>query len=292
MDQELLNPEMMRVAEQLAKDSIRYGLDLVGAIALLVVGWFAASWVRRKLRKALLLLPQFDRMVAALLSNLARYVILVLVLVAVLAQFGVQTASILAVMGTIGLGIGLALQGTLSNIAAGFMLLFLRPFKVGDYIDAEGIAGTVVEVGLFATELTTYDGIFLAVPNNQIWSRSVLNYSRLPTRRMDIVVSISYDDDTAKAMTALEDLVRHDDRVLQDPRPQIMVKELADSSVNLNVRFWTTVEAYWDLLWDMNKATREAVEAVGCSIPYPQRDLHIVSPEGLKLEGDAVRRPA
>ena len=292
MDQELLNPEMVRVAEQLARDSIRYGLDLVGAIALLVVGWFAAGWVRRKLRKALLLLPQFDRMVAALLSNLARYVILILVLVAVLAQFGVQTASILAVLGTIGLGIGLALQGTLSNIAAGFMLLFLRPFKVGDYIDAEGISGTVVEVGLFATELTTYDGIFLAVPNNQIWSRSILNYSRLPTRRMDIVVSISYDDDTAKAMTALEDLVNYDDRVLQDPRPQIMVKELADSSVNLNVRFWTTIDAYWNLLWDMNKATRDAVEAVGCTIPFPQRDLRIVNPEGLKLDGEAKDRPA
>ena len=282
MENELLNPETIQLAKTLSADMLRYTLDLVGALALLVVGWYAASWVRRNLRRALTALPQFDRTVAVALSNLARYVILILVLVAVLAQFGVQTASILAVMGTIGLAIGLALQGTLSNIAAGFMLLFLRPFKVGDYIDAEGIEGTVDEVGLFATQLTTYDGIFLAVPNNQIWSRSILNYSRLPTRRMDIVVSIAYEDDTAKAMTALEDLVRHDERVMTDPKPKVMVKELADSSVNLNVRFWTSTAHYWDLMWHMNKATREAVEAVGCTIPYPQRDLHIVTPEALK----------
>ena len=170
---------------------------------LLVAGWIAAGWVRRGLRRALMRLPGADATVSAVLSNLARYTILVLVLIAILAQFGVQTASILAVLGTAGLAIGLALQGTLSNIAAGLMLLFLRPFSVGDYIDAEGIAGTVDEVGLFNTELTTFDGVYRAVPNSQIWSRAILNYSRLPTRRLDLVIGVDYGDDLERALSEI-----------------------------------------------------------------------------------------
>ncbi len=278
-----MNPEMMQIAERFVNDAIRYGLDLVGAIALLALGWVAAGWIRRSLRKALARVPQINRMTAGLLANLARYLILVIVLVAALAQFGVETASILAVLGTIGLGIGLALQGTLSNVAAGFMLLFLRPFKVGDYIDAEGLAGTVEDVGLFCTQLTTFDGLYLVAPNNQIWSRSITNYSHLPTRRMDIVVSIAYEDDTGKAMAALEALIRQDPRVLEDPAPMVMVKELADSSVNLELRCWARSEDFGDLFWELNRTTREAVEAVGCSIPYPQRDLHIIAPDGATL---------
>lgn len=283
-----MNPELMQIAESLASDALKYGLNLVAAITLLFLGWMAAAWIRRQLRKSLARAPQIDRMAAGLMANLARYLILIIVLVAVLAQFGVEIASILAVLGTIGLAIGLALQGTLSNIAAGFMLMFLRPFKVGDYIDAEGLAGTVEDVGLFCTELTTFNGLYLVAPNSQIWSRSITNYSRLPTRRMDIVVSIAYEDDTGKAMAALEALVRQDPRVLEDPAPMVMVKELADSSVNLELRCWARSEDFGDLFWELNRTTREAVEAVGCSIPYPQRDLHIIAPDGTGVPGQAA----
>jgi len=256
--------------------AISYSLDFIGAIILLVGGWLVARWVSRLLRRHLSDIPGMDLTLVGLVASVARYTVLILVIIAVLAQFGIQTASILAVLGTAGLAVGLALQGTLANIAAGMMLLLLRPFQVGDYVDANGTAGTVDEIGLFAVEMHTYNGIYLTVPNSQIWAGSILNYSRLPTRRLDSVIGISYDDDVAKAMTVLQELLDGDERVLRDPEPQVMVKELADSSVNINLRCWTNSEHYWALLFDLNKTARERVEAIGCTIPYPQRDLHIV----------------
>jgi len=274
-----MDEQIVELLKQYGQLTINYSLDVVGAILLLFGGWFVAGWIRRVLRRALARVQAIDKTVSSFLSNIAYYQVLVLVLVAVLAQFGVETASILAVLGTIGLAVGLALQGTLSNIAAGLMLLLLRPFKVGDYIDAEGLAGTVEEIGLFATQFTTYDGVFLSVPNGQIWSRSILNYSRLPTRRLDVTVGIAYEDDVDKAMSALLALLESEDRVLRDPEPQVLVTALADSSVNLNLRCWTAAGDYWALLFDLNKAAKETIEAAGCSIPFPQRDLHIVSGE-------------
>ena len=257
--------------------ALDYSLDLIGAIVILIVGWIVAGWIRVAVRKTLSRLPNADATVTRAVSNLARYLVLVLVLIAVLAQFGVQTASILAVLGTAGLAIGLALQGTLSNVAAGFMLLMLRPFKIGDYVDAEGVAGTVEGIGLFTTEFTTFDGVFLVVPNSQIWSRAIVNYSRLPTRRLDVPIGIAYDDDIDKAAGALMALLEGDERVLKDPAPQVMVKELADSSVNLNLRCWANADDFWALLFDLNKAAKERVEAAGCSIPFPQRDVHMIA---------------
>jgi small conductance mechanosensitive channel len=263
-----------KLLETYGELALQYALDFLGAVILLVVGWILAGWVRRALRRALMRLPRADTTVSGVLSSLARYTVLLLVIIAVLAQFGVQTASILAVLGTAGLAVGLALQGTLSNIAAGMMLLFLRPFKVGDYIDAEGIAGTVEEIGLFNTEFTTYDGIYRAVPNSQIWSRSILNYSRLPTRRLDLVVGVDYGDDLERALGALGDLLAGDERVLADPAPQVMVSELADSSVNLNLRCWADTSDFWALKFDLTRQAKERVEAAGCSIPFPQRVVH------------------
>lgn len=265
---ELDTGKLLETYGELALD---YALDLLGALILLVVGWIVAGWVRRVLRRALMGLPAADATVSGVLSNLARYTILVLVLIAVLAQFGVQTASILAVLGTAGLAIGLALQGTLSNIAAGLMLLFLRPFKVGDYIDAEGIAGTVNEIGLFNTELTTFDGVYRAVPNSQIWSRAILNYSRLPTRRLDMVIRVDYGDDLERALSALRDLLDGDERVLRDPEPQVMVSALADYSVDLTLRCWANTADFWALKFDLTRQAKERVEAAGCTIPLPQR---------------------
>lgn len=270
--------------EQLTKDlidqygelAIQYGLDLVGAVLLLIVGWFIAGWAKRLVTRGLDHIDAIDRTVTGFLASLARYLVLILVLVAVLAQFGVETASILAVLGTAGLAVGLALQGTLSNIAAGLLLLFLRPFKAGDYVDAEGIAGTVDEIGLFATRFTTFDGVYLAVPNGQISNRSILNYSRLPTRRLDIGVGIGYGDDIDGASAVLMGLIKGDGRVLDDPEPQVMVTALADSSVNLNMRFWCKAGDYWALKFDMTKAAKIEIEGAGFSIPFPRRDLHIV----------------
>ncbi len=254
---------------------VDYGLDVLGALVILIGGWTVAGWVRRKLIRVLARTPRLDPTLHPVIANVVRYAILVFVVIAVLAQFGVQTTSVIALLGAAGLAIGLALQGTLQNIAAGIMLLFLRPFRAGDYIDAEGLSGTIVEIGLFTTRMRTYDGIFLEVPNDKLWNRAILNYSRVEARRMDIVVGIGYGDDIDKAQAALLDLMTSDPRTKAEPEAQVMVKELGDSSVNLNLRCWADAGDYWGLLFDLNKAVKLRLDAEGISIPFPQRDVHL-----------------
>jgi small conductance mechanosensitive channel len=256
---------------------IEYGVDIVGAIVLLIIGWMVAGWVRRGVRHALDQVPRMDETLKPFLAKLVWYVIMIFVVVAVLNQFGVQTTSVIAVMGAAGLAIGLALQGTLANVASGVMLLFLRPFNVDDYVDAGGIAGTVVEIGLFNTEIKTNVGLCLIVPNSTIWSSPITNYSRNPTRRFDLPVGIGYDDDVDGALALLEGLLDGDDRVLRDPKPLVVLKELGDSAVILNLRAWTRSADYWACVWDFNKAIKTDLQAAGYSIPFPQRDVHIVS---------------
>ncbi|MCH9012044.1 MAG: mechanosensitive ion channel [Proteobacteria bacterium] len=255
--------------------AVQYGLDVVGALIILIGGWVAAGWVRRKLLRVLERTPRVDQTLRPVIASVVRYVILVFVLIAVLAQFGVQTTSIIALLAAGGLAIGLALQGTLQNIAAGIMLLFLRPFRVGDYIDAEGLAGTIDEIGLFTTQMRTYDGIYVEVPNAKIWNRAISNYSRVEARRLDLAVGIAYDDDIDKALAALLDLLVKDERVNADPEPQVMVKELGDSAVNLNLRCWIAPGDYWSLRFDLTKAIKQRLDAEGITIPFPQRDVHL-----------------
>ena len=256
---------------------VEYGVDIVGAIVLLIIGWMVAGWVRRGVRHALDRIPGMDETLKPFLAKLVWYVTMIFVLVAVLNQFGVQTTSVIAVMGAAGLAIGLALQGTLANVASGVMLLFLRPFNIGDYVDAGGIAGTVVEIGLFNTEITTNNGLCLIVPNSKIWASPITNFSRNPTRRFDIPVGIGYDDDVDGAMALLAGLMDGDARVLADPEPVVAVDSLGDNAVIIKMRGWTKSDDYWDTLWDLNKAIKVDLQAAGYSIPFPQRDIHIVS---------------
>ncbi|MBT3306363.1 MAG: mechanosensitive ion channel [Alphaproteobacteria bacterium] len=256
---------------------VDYGIDIVGAIVLLIFGWMVAGWVRRGVRHALDRIPRMDKTLKPFLAKLVWYVIMVFVLVAVLNQFGVQTTSIIAVLGAAGLAIGLALQGTLANVASGVMLLFLRPFNVGDFVDVGGIAGTVVEIGLFNTVIRTAAGLCLIVPNSKIWSSPITNYSRNPTRRFDIQVGIGYGDDIDGAQALLMGLMDDDARVLRDPEPLVVVEQLGDSAVVLNLRAWTKSGDYWDTVWGLNKAIKISLDAGGYSIPFPQRDIHIVS---------------
>ena len=256
-----------------------YAFDVLGAVILLIGGWIVAGWARRSLLRVMERVPRIDPTLRPVFASLVRYTILIFILVAVLAQFGVQTASIIALLGAAGLAVGLALQGTLQNIAAGIMLLFLRPFRVGDYIDAEGLSGTVDEIGLFTTQMRTYDGIYLEAPNSQLWNRSILNYSRVEARRLDVVVGISYGDDIDKAQAALLDLMVGDGRVHGEPAPQVLVKELADSSVNLNLRCWCDAGDYWGVLFDLNKAAKQRLDAEGITTPFPQHDVHLIKTE-------------
>jgi len=253
-----------------------YALDVAGALVLLIIGWMVAGWVGRTTHQAIDKTPRIDSTLAPFLSNIVRYLILALVLIAVLAQFGVQTASIIAVLGTAGLAVGLALQGTLSHFAAGVVLLILRPFRAGDFIDSGAQAGTVIQIGLFATELRTGDGVFVYVPNGQLMNAAIKNFSRNPTRRIDVTVGIGYGDNIDKAFATARALLDSDDRILKDPAADVMVMALADSSVNINLRCWVNAADYWGVLFALNKGIKERLDADGISIPFPQRDVHII----------------
>ena len=272
-----MDKQTQEIIEGVFAITIEYGVDIVGAIVLLVIGWTVAGWARRGIRHALERVPRMDETLKPFLAKLVWYVIMAFVLVAVLSQFGVQTTSVIAVLGAAGLAIGLALQGTLANVASGVMLLFLRPFNIGDYVDAGGIAGTVVEIGLFNTEIKTSKGLCLIVPNKIIWESPITNFSRNPTRRFDITVGISYGDDVNGATDLLMGLLTGDERILDDPEPLAVVEELGNSAVIINLRAWTRAEDFWAAIWDLKKAIKVELEAAGYSIPFPQRDIHIVS---------------
>ena len=272
--------QVLNTLNRFIDSGVDYGVEVLGAVAILVAGIFVAGWARRSVLRVLNRAAKVDETLKPVIASLVRYAILVFVLIAVLAQFGVQTTSIIALLGAAGLAIGLALQGTMQNIAAGIMLLFLRPFRVGDYIDAEGLAGTVEEIRLFTTLLRTYQGIYLEAPNAQLWNRAILNYSRVEARRLDIVVGISYSDDIDKALAALLELMTSDSRVNAEPEAQVMVKELGDSSVNINLRCWADPGDYWSLLFDLNKSVKQRLDAEGISIPFPQRDVHLFEKKG------------
>jgi small conductance mechanosensitive channel len=277
MDPTQLSNEVNTFLSQLAAWAAVALPQLVSAIVLLLVGLWFAGWADRSVRR--LLGNRVEPTLCGVLASIARYGILVLVLVAVLGQIGIQTTSILAALGAAGLAIGLAMQGTLSNIAAGMMLLWLRPFRVGDYIDTGSVAGTVKELGLFASELHTWDGVFLFVPNSQLWNTRVLNYSRLPTRMVDLKFGVAYGDDLVKGQQVLLHLVTGDTRIRADTAPIVFVNSLGDSAVELALRFWVVNGDYWTLRREMTERGKHALEAAGLSIPFPQRDVRI-TPSG------------
>ena len=281
-----MDNQTRELIENVIAIGVEYGVDIAGAIVLLVVGWTVAGWIRRVIRRTLDSVPVLDETLKPFIANLVRYAVLIFVLIAVLNQFGVQTTSIIAVLAATGLAIGLALQGMLANVASGVMLLFLRPFNVGEYVEAGGIAGTVAEIGLFNTEIKSSAGPGLVVPNSKIWDGPITNFSRNPTRRFDIAVGIGYDDDIDGAMALLKGLLTDDDRVLDDPEPLVVVQELGDSAVIINLRAWTRSGDYGATVWDLNKEIITELQATGYSIPFPQRDVHIVSGEAASQEKD------
>ena len=281
-----MDNQTRELIENVIAIGVEYGVDIAGAIVLLVVGWTVAGWIRRVIRRNLDRVPVLDETLKPLIANLVRYAVLIFVLIAVLNQFGVQTTSIIAVLAATGLAIGLALQGMLANVASGVMLLFLRPFNVGEYVEAGGIAGTVAEIGLFNTEIKSSAGPGLVVPNSKIWDGPITNFSRNPTRRFDIAVGIGYDDDIDGAMALLKGLLTGDARVLDDPEPLVVVQELGDSAVIINLRAWTRSGEYGATVWDLNKEIITELTATGYSIPFPQRDVHIVSGEAASQEKD------
>lgn len=251
-----------------------WGLQVLGALVLLVVGWTGARWVRRAVRRALGR-TRVDETLVPFLSSVAYYAVLVFVGVAVLNLFGIQTASIIAVLGAAGFAVGLAFQGTLSNFSSGVMLLIFRPFVVGDFVEVSDQAGTVAEIGVFATRLDTPDNVRITVPNSEVFGNVIKNYHANPTRRVDLEVGIGYDDDIGGALETARRVLAEDDRVLESPEPTLAVDSLGDSSVTLIVRPWCETGDYWPLRRELTRRLKERLERDGFSIPYPQRDVHV-----------------
>jgi len=269
--------------EQVAAVSVdlltQWGLKVLGALALLIVGRMVAGLLRKLTRRAMSK-ADVDATLIPFMSSMVYYLVLAVVLIAVLGLFGIQTTSLIAILGAAGLAVGLALQGTLSHFASGIMLLIFRPFRVGDVVEVGGTTGKVQEIGIFTTTLTSPDNIKITVPNSQVYGTTIKNMNGYDTRRVDMVMGVSYDDDLAVAMGTMGRVVREDARVLADPEPQIAVAELADSSVNFVVRPWCKAEDYWNVKFDLTRRLKEELEATGCSIPFPQRDVHLFREAG------------
>lgn len=258
-----------------------YGSAFIISLIVVIAGWILSGWLSRMIVTMLPRNRAFDDTIAPMVGQIVRYLVIVIAIVIALSGLGVQTASILAVLGAAGLAIALALQGTLSNIAAGVMLLWLRPFSVNDYIEADGINGVVREVGLFATRLRTLDGKFLFAPNSKIWDATIVNYNRELTRRVEFNVGIAYNADIAKARAALLEIAKDDERVLKTPEPVVYVMSLGASSVDLQLRCWTKTEDYWETVTSFNEKGKMALDKVGVEIPFPH--VQLVAAEGVNV---------
>jgi small conductance mechanosensitive channel len=252
---------------------IAYSFSVLGAILLIVAGYLVAGFVERGIKAALGQFHGFDATLRQFFATTARYAILVLVVVMVLGQFGVQTASIIAALGAIGLAIGLALQGTLQNIAAGVMLLVLRPFRVGEFIEVGAVKGTVEDVGLFATQLSTAEGVYLLAPNTKLWNEPVINYSRNSRRRTDITIGIGYNDDIELARSTLIELARAEPRIQIEPAAETFVTALGDSSVSVTLRYWTATSDFFAVQTELTRKAKLAFDERGISIPFPQQEV-------------------
>ncbi|MEJ2030375.1 MAG: mechanosensitive ion channel [Maritimibacter sp.] len=246
-------------------------VDAIKALVVLVVGWsiagILAGIVRRQVRKS----DKIDDTIGVFAASVLRWIILIITFVAVLGLFGIQATSLVAILGAATLAIGMALQGTLSDLAAGFMLILFRPYKIDDYAEIGGTAGTVVDINLFVTELVTPDNVQIIIPNGQAWGKVITNYSHHATRRVDLTFGISYDDDADKAMAVIGALADADQRVKSDPEPWMRVTNLGDSSVDITARLWVDAVDYWDVKFDLTKLVKEGFDKAGISIPFPTR---------------------
>jgi small conductance mechanosensitive channel len=252
---------------------------LVAALTVLILGYVAAGWAAHAVRRILERTGRFDPTLLPVIGGSIRYGILIFVFIATLSQLGVQTTSILAALGAAGLAIGLALQGTVQNIAAGMMLLWLRPFRVGDQIESASVAGTVEELDLFATRLRTWDGIYKFVPNSELWNKILTNYTRNATRLILIEFGIAYENDIAEGRRILKEHAEAHPKVLRFPEVEVVPLSLADSAVVLQLRAWSHTSDFWATRWDLTQGGKNALEAAGLTIPFPQRVVHMVSEE-------------
>ncbi len=258
--------------------AILYGLQILAALAIFIIGRWIAKGLRSVFRR-LLQRAEVEPTISSFVSNFAYYGLLVFVILAALSRLGIQTASIIAVIGAAGLAVGLALQGSLANFAAGLLIILFRPFQVGHYVEAAGVSGTVEEINIFTTHLKTPDNKAVIVPNSKITSDNIVNYSAKETRRVDLVFGVGYEDDVAKVREILQQVIEADDRIFKDPEPFIVVNELGASSVDFAVKVWTNTDDYWSVYFDLKEKVKLAFDDNGITIPFPQRDVHVYQVE-------------
>ena len=250
---------------------------LAGALLVLVIGAILARLLSRAADRALTRSGRIEPTVAKFLSNIIKYALWVVVAITVLTQFGVQTTSIIAALGGLALAVGLALQGTLSNVAAGVMILIQRPFRVGETITAGIVTGKVEGIGLFTTEVIQLDGLYVMVPNNELWNKPIVNFSRMPTRRFELLIGIGYGDNIELARGELLALAKADTRVLTDPEPVVFVAALAESAVTMGLRVWCNTDDYLGLSWALTEAAKTRFAQAGITIPFPQREVRTIA---------------
>jgi len=262
------------VVTMLKTTGLDFALNVITALVIFFVGRIVVRLLMRGLRKVMDL-QEVDKTLVSFVSNLASLVLMMFVIIAAIGALGVQTTSLIAVIGAAGLAIGLALQGSLSNFASGVLIVLFRPYKVGDWVDAAGVSGAVLEVQILTTVLKTGDNKQIIVPNSQIMNGVITNYSANDTRRVDLVIGVSYDDDIDKVRSTLEEIVAAEDRVLDEPACTIAVSALADSSVNFIVRPWVATSDYWGVTFDMTETIKKRFDEEGISFPFPQQDVHL-----------------
>jgi small conductance mechanosensitive channel len=251
-----------------------WGIKVLAAVAIFIIGRWVSKGFRNVVNR-LMAKRNVDSTIVGFIGNLTYVALLAFFAIAALGQLGIQTTSFIAVLGGAGLAVGLALQGSLSNFAAGFLMLIFRPIKAGDYVEVAGTAGTVEELQIFTTILKTPDNKTVIIPNAGITGGNIVNWTMKGTRRVDMVFGIGYDDDIDKAKNIMKDILAKDERILKDPPTQIALLELGDSSVNFVVRPWVKIEDYWGVYFDAMENIKKAFDAEGISIPYPQRDVHV-----------------
>lgn len=262
------------IAKEYANKLIDYLPTLIGALLLLVVGWWVISLIVKYLKR-LFEKKDYDPTLEKFTVNVVSWGLKILLFVLVITQLGVESASLVAAIGAAGLAIGLALQGSLANLAGGVLIIVLKPFKVGDWIEAQGVSGSVVEITLFYTKLDTFGNQRVVIPNGQLSNDNITNYSFNGTRRENLSFGISYDDDIKKAKEVLTNMVKEQKDILEDPAPQVIVAELGDNSVNFSVRYFAPNSVFWDLHWYMIEEGKIRLEEAGMTIPYPQRDVYL-----------------
>ena len=251
-----------------------YGIKSLIAVVIFLVGKMVAKWISQ-MTQSTMIKKQVDPALQHFVSSLVYYALLAFVVIAALGQLGIQTASFVAIVGAAGLAIGLALQGSLANFAAGFLILMFRPFKIGDFVEVAGTAGVIEKIQIFTTEMKTGDNKKIIIPNGAITAGTITNYSANDTRRVDLVFGIGYGDDIDKAKAVLNEVVEADERILKDPAVTIAVVELADSSVNFVVRPWVNSADYWPVYFALHENVKKRFDQEGISIPFPQQDVHV-----------------